>query len=133
MECSSDAERKRWADTGWLLVLFFPVGKEPYLRWCYNYYKDMQKLVGGDIECFPLDSLYGSQFESGALAVVNEEGKITQGIRPNRKVFHKDELFDVFYGDFFICGQDGEGNMTSITNEQEDYYRKTFPLSETGV
>jgi len=109
-------------------VLFFPVGREPYIREVENTLKPMQELVKGYIEVFALDRLYGSQFESGALAVMNEEGKFTPGIKPNRNVYFRDNLIDTFYGDFFICGDDDEGNFISVTPEQEDYYRKTFPL-----
>jgi hypothetical protein len=113
-------------------VLYVPVGGAPYPMEIHNALEIYQGLVRGSIECFPLDSLYGSQFESGALAVMNEEGKITQGIYPNRKVFYQGKVFDIFYGDFIVCGQDGP-EFASITPEIEDYYTKTFDLAMSGA
>ena len=42
-------------------VLFFPVGGKPYIREVKNELRALQALVGGYIEVFPLDSLYGAE------------------------------------------------------------------------
>ena len=106
-------------------VLYVPVGGAPEIRETENGLRTLQNLVGGDIELFPLDSLEPSP-NLNALAVLNEEGKITPGIKPNRKVYHQRKVFDTFYGSFFICGFNGEGEFISITPEQKDYYSKMF-------
>jgi len=103
-------------------VLAVPVKKEPKVITIANELAAFQKLVGGYIEVFRLDRLEPSP-NLGALAILNEEGKITPGIKPNRKV-----TGDVFYGDFLICGFNDEGDFTSVTPEQEEYYTRMFAL-----
>jgi len=108
-------------------VLYFPVGAAPKILKTSNELSAMQSLVNGYIEIFPLDSLE-PDLNLNALAVLNEEGKITPGIMPNRGIYYQGELFDMFYGNFFICGSDDDGNFTSITPDQEAYYRKIFAV-----
>ena len=109
-------------------VLYFPVGGDSYICEIENCLKSMQELVKGYIEVFVLDKIYGSHFSSGALAILNEEGKFTPNIKPNRNVYFGDKLVEKFYGDFFICGSNNKGVFISVTSEQEDYYKKIFTL-----
>ena len=67
----------------------------------------MPKEVEGPIACF--------RFMDGCLAIINDEGKYN-GMEPNRR--YKD---DIICGPFFICGNGGEGNFTSLTDEQIEY------------
>jgi len=108
-------------------VLYVPVGGAPEIRETDNGLRAMQNLVGGDIEVFPLDSLEPSP-NLDAFAVLNEEGKFTPGIMPNRNVYHLGKVFDTFYGGFFICGTNEEGELVSITSKQEAYYSRMFKL-----
>ena len=108
-------------------VLYVPVGGAPEIRETDNGLRAMQNLVGGDIEVFPLDSLEPST-NLDAFAVLNEEGKFTPGFMPNRNVYHQGRKYDTFYGGFFICGSDENGEFISITAEQEAYYNRMFSI-----
>ena len=43
------------------------------------------------------------------------------GLEGNRRIGS-----DVIVGDFFVCGSDEEGNLTSLTDEQLERYRALF-------
>ena len=108
-------------------VLYVPVGGAPEIREIENWLRPMQKLVGGKIEVFPLDSLEPNP-NLHAFAILNEEGKIMPRMKPNRDVYHQGRKYDTFHGDFFICGCNEDGEFISITPEQEAFYMELFAL-----
>ena len=107
-------------------VLLIPVGEEPRIVSVPNTLKALQEHVGGYIQVFPLDSLRPNQ-KLGAVAIVHEEGKITGGVHRNRNIYSDGKVFDTFYGQFIVCGVDGD-EFSSITLEQESYYCDLFRL-----
>ena len=50
----------------------------------------------------------------------NEEGKLI-GLMPNRRIEN-----DIICGVFYVTGQDSEGNLTSLTDEEIQYYTDRF-------
>lgn len=85
-------------------ILKIEVGKEPYVKEIPNELKALQTEVGGLIQPVELGL--------GAIAIVNEEGKLN-GSQPNRWLGD----YDIICGDFFICGDDGE-DFGSLSDEQ---------------
>ena len=72
----------------------------------------MRTAVGGTIDIVTLDE--------HSCIVVNDEGKLI-GLEGNRRIGN-----DVIVGDFFVCGSDEEGNLTSLTDEQMETYMALF-------
>ena len=85
-------------------ILKIEVGKEPYVKEIPNELKSLRSEVGGLIQ--PVD------IGLGAIAIVNEEGKL-DGSEPNRWLGD----YDIICGDFFICDDDDE-NFGSLSDEQ---------------
>ena len=117
---------RRFLKENVIRVLIVPVGIQPYPCLIRNELKAMRDIVRGNIEAFPLDSLEEGLNLFGGIAIINEDGKITPGIRPNRHVYHQGVLFGTFYGRFFICGSDEKGNFTSLDSRQEAHYKQLF-------
>lgn len=87
-------------------VLMMPADRPAYATNIENTLKNMQKTVGGHIECVKLSS--------GDVLVVNEEGKL-QGLPVNKNIKKGTFRGDVIVGDCFICGQAGE-ELTDIND-----------------
>lgn len=102
-------------------ILKIEPGKEPYVKEIANDFRACQREVEGLIDCVGL--------EDGCVAVVNDEGKIN-GMEPNRRYGD-----DIFCGPFFICGNDPEGEFTSLTDGQIRQYTELFKEIEqfTGM
>lgn len=84
--------------------------------------KDLQKIVGGNIEP-------GYFFNEPVCLIVNEEGKI-QGLPLNRGVYDENKnLIEVIAGTAFICDCSGE-NFGSLSDEQLKKYTKEFKYPE---
>ena len=82
---------------------------------------DAQDIVGGDIEILPEPA------DVEAVLICNEEGK-RQGLEPNwlatRLIRHAIRTTDFVTGNVIVAGlPDGEGNLTSLTPEQEQRVR----------
>jgi len=111
-------------------ILVVPVNEEPKIMTVQNDLRASQEIVGGYIQTFPLDSVIPNP-SLGAIAVLNEEGKITDGVKPNRTIYNNGKAFNIFYGKFFICSLNGE-HFGSITPEQETYYKTLFADNSFG-
>lgn len=58
---------------------------------------DMQRVVGGNIQEY-------QPFVDPVSLICNEEGKLLS-LKPNRALYKQDgSIYDVVYGNFFICG-----------------------------
>lgn len=90
-------------------VLLYPVGEDPRFVEIDGGLESMQALVGGLIEMVELDE--------GIDIVVNEEGKGI-GLSPNRMWIIRDQVEDVFYGAFFVCAVNEDGESIELTDEQ---------------
>ena len=77
-----------------------------------NKLEAMQEAVGGLIDIAALDEQ--------ACILLNDEGKLI-GLEGNRRIGS-----DVIVGDFFVCGSDEEGNLSSLTDGQLERYTALF-------
>ena len=77
-----------------------------------NSLEAMQEAVGGYIDIVGLDD--------NACILLNDEGKLI-GLEGNRRIGS-----DIIVGDFFVCGSDEEGNLTSLSEKELDTYTKFF-------
>ena len=59
-----------------------------------------------------------------ASILCNEEGKLI-GLEPNRRIG-----YDVICGTFYVVGEDREGNLTSLSAKDMDYYMNRFAVPE---
>ena len=54
----------------------------------------------------------------------NEEGKLI-GLEPNRRIRN-----DILCGVFYVTGQDEEGNLTSLTDDEIETFKSVFGVVE---
>ena len=54
----------------------------------------------------------------------NEEGKLI-GLEPNRRIRN-----DILCGVFYVTGQDKEGNLTSLTDDEIETFKSVFGVIE---
>lgn len=87
--------------------------------------KNLQKLVGGDIEVvYP--------FDDNVALIVNEEGKLN-GLPLNRAMRdEKGEIYDVIAGSFLVAGLT-EDSFGSLTNDQISKFEELFHQPEVFV
>ena len=77
-----------------------------------NSLEAMQEAVGRLIDIIDL--------EEDTCILLNDEGKLI-GLEGNRRFYD-----DIIVGNFYICGSDEEGNLTSLTDEQMEKYKEIF-------
>ena len=77
-----------------------------------NTLEAMQEAVGGCIDIIGLDY--------HTCILLNDEGKLI-GLEGNRRIGD-----DIVVGDFFVCGTDKEGNLTSLSNKDLELYSNIF-------
>ena len=87
------------------------VVKEPLkpaeIRLIDNDLSSMQQVVGGDIEVIPFP--YNQMFD----IYLNEEGKLNR-LKPNLRLEHNGEMYDVVVGTVFISKVNEEGEAVSL-------------------
>ena len=83
--------------------------EHPEVYMLKNTLEAMQEAVGGYIDIVGLDD--------NVCILLNDEGKLI-GLEGNRRIGS-----DIIVGDFFVCGSDEEGNLTSLSEEALDTYR----------
>lgn len=103
---------------GYIRVLVVEPLKEPHIAEIKNDYTAMQEIVGGCIEFVPLP-------DDDCHIYCNDEGKL-DGLPGNRKMDHG----DILCGTFLICADDGEGNDSSLNDEQIGRYMERFGAPE---
>lgn len=95
-------------------VLYCPTWADPEIVEIENELEVMQRLIGGYIECVTL------QDEPELVLVCDEEGLLKQRdvnlSVPDLRQFGA--LRSPIVGDCFICGVDGEGEFTSIPEDE---------------
>jgi hypothetical protein len=101
-------------------VLLVEPGKHPRLVEVEHTLRNLQKLVGGDIQAvYPWASdLIG--------LVCDDAGKLKPENKPNRLL----EVYDLLVGPFFLCGL-GQEDFISISDELALKYAKKFWMPET--
>ena len=93
-------------------ALLIKVGEEPKEVEVENHFRALQKVVGGNIEFYPVGK--------NANAVLNEEGKLI-GLPGNRLVGN-----EIICGDFLIVGDNGYGETVDLTKKQVEKYSEKF-------
>ena len=86
--------------------------EHPEVYMLKNTLEAMQEAVGGYIDIVGLDD--------NVCILLNDEGKLI-GLEGNRRIGS-----DIIVGDFFVCGSDEEGNLTSFSEEELDTYTNFF-------
>ena len=101
-----------------ITVVLAEPGKKAKVTEIENTLENLQKIVGGYIECiYP--------FEDNVGLICNEEGKLI-GLEPNRVLRDDDgNSVDIIFGTFIITGLT-EDDFGSLTDEQADYYAELF-------
>lgn len=98
-------------------VLMISPGQRPTLTTLKNELRALQEAVSigaddvGYIEIIGIDD---------ACLLLNEEGKLI-GLPPNRRFYQ-----DILCGVFYVVGEDGEGNLTSLSQEMIERYTEYF-------
>ena len=77
-----------------------------------NTLEALQEAVDGYIDIIGL--------EDDICILLNDEGKLI-GLEGNRSLGD-----DILVGNFYICGSDAEGNLTSLTDEEIEFYTEMF-------
>lgn len=90
-------------------VLVFREGCNPAAEEIDGSLKSMQKIVGGNIECYQPNEEF--------CVICDEEGRFKHQW-PNRDIMTEDyRLRQRIYGDFFVCGA-GEEDFVGLTDKQ---------------
>ncbi len=85
-------------------VLHVRVGARPAVVEISHELREMQRLVGGYVDCIGMSD--------GVDVWCNDEALLTNEPQPNRTV---PGMAEPIYGDFFLARHDGNGNMVSLT------------------
>ena len=105
-----------------ITVVLAEPGKKAKVTDIENTLENLQKIVGGYIECiYP--------FEDNVGLICNEEGKLI-GLEPNRVMRDDDgNAVDIIFGTFIITGLTDD-DFGSLTDEQAEYYLDLFEFPE---
>ncbi len=104
-------------------VLMVEPKKEPVVTTLQNELESLQAAVSigasyvGYIEIIGIDD--------NICILCNEEGKLIN-LEPNRRFYD-----DILCGVFYVVGEDDEGNLTSLSDKDIEYYTKYFAKQET--
>lgn len=79
--------------------------------------EDLQKIVGGYIEIPYLGEVFRS---NGIDAIINEEGKFIEGLKPEIAIVDKSRgaIVDIVYGNCIFASHDKAGETIGLTEEQ---------------
>ena len=82
-----------------------------------NTLEDLQQIVGGYIEIPFLSKVF---FENEIDVIINEEGKLIDGLKPEIAVVKDgtNQILDVVYGNVIFASHDEEGNTTALNDKQ---------------
>ena len=92
--------------------------KKPTVCYLENKLEALQEAVSIDAEYVGLIEII--DLDRRTCLLCNEDGKLI-GLMPNRRVGD-----DIICGVFYVTGQNEEGDLTSLTEEQIEYYGKMF-------
>ena len=99
-------------------VLMVEPGKNPIEIELSNDLDSLQKAVSRGTDYRGLIELI--YVEPGVLILANEEGKLN-GMEGNRKFG-----YDILCGVFYVCSEDDEGNLASLSEENMAKYKSRF-------
>lgn len=103
-------------------ALMVEPGKAPVVTTLKNDLRSLQEAVSIGADSVGLIEIIG--IDDDVCILCNEEGKLI-GLEPNRRFFN-----DVLVGVFYVVGEGGEGNLTSLPQKYIDYYTKYFSKIE---
>lgn len=102
-------------------VIMCPAERKPYVTWIEDSLENLQKAVGGYIECVT--------FVKDAVIICNEEGRM-MGLPENKSL-----PLSGFRGDCVVCGVDGE-SLASLGDEPKKmllhWCRKRWEKAQGG-
>ncbi|MBQ3134808.1 MAG: DUF3846 domain-containing protein [Oscillospiraceae bacterium] len=101
-----------------ITVLMVEPHKHPTITTIANDLDALQKAVSIGADYQGLIEIIG--IEDGVCLVCNEEGKLI-GLEGNRKIGK-----DIITGVFYVVGEDGHGNLTSLPKDKRESYQKRF-------
>lgn len=107
-------------------VVYIEAGAKPVTRNIKKSLREMQRLVGGNIE-----AIY--PFNDTVALICNEEGKLL-GLPLNRGLTHPEtgELYEIIAGNFFICGAPIDSDdFAGLDDNQLATYLELFKQPET--
>ena len=104
-------------------VLMVEPGKAPVVTTLKNDLQSLQEAVSIGADYVGLIEIIG--IDDGVCILCNEEGKLIN-LPPNRRFYN-----DVLVGVFYILSEDGDGNLTSLSQDKIDYYSDYFAKPET--
>ena len=112
-------------------VLMVKALEEPRETVLQNDLDSLQKAVSIEADYQGLIEIIG--IDDDVCILCNEEGKIN-GLPLNRPL-RDDEgnIYDIIAGVFYVTGEDDDGNLTSLSPEMMEKYRKEFSLSNGAV
>lgn len=92
--------------------------------------EDMQEIVGGLIE---IPYIMPALHEKGIIFIINEEGKFINDIPLGFLLADKDtnRVIDAIMGNVLFLRESGD-KMTDITDEDIEFIKNTFILSDVG-
>lgn len=101
-----------------ITVLMVEPNKRPTITTLVNDLDALQKAVSIGANYQGLIEIIG--IEDGVCVLCNEEGKLI-GLEGNRKIGT-----DIITGVFYVVGEDGCGNLTSLPKDKIERYQKRF-------
>lgn len=106
-------------------VLMVEPYQEPRITEIGNDLDSLQKAVSiGADEQGLIELVY---LEDNVSILCNEEGKLI-GLEPNRRLGN-----DILCGVFYVVADDEEGNLASLTEEQQERYAQMFRHPDEGI
>lgn len=108
-----------------MTVLYVAAGEKPVVKEIGCELEDLQKMVGGCIEYYPLDD---------AAIICNDEGK-NLGLPLNRAIYDDNQnLIEIIAGDFFICAAPPDcDTFESLPEDMIKKYKKRFKYPEKFI
>ncbi len=99
-------------------VLLVEAGERPRKEIIFNSIEDF-KIIVNECTAFPADAEI-VEIEENVALVRNEEG-VLLGLKGNRRIGD-----EIIAGTFFVAGIDDDGEITSLSDDKIEKYRKRF-------
>ena len=95
-----------------------------------NTLEELQKIVGGYIEIPYLSKEFN---DNGIDVIINEEGKFTEGLRPEIAIVDgkTKKILDVIVGNCIFASHDEEGNTVGLNDKQMKVVMQELQMDAT--
>ena len=89
--------------------------------------EDLQRIVDGYIEIPFLSEIF---YENGIDIIINEEGKLIEGMRPEIAIVKNGttQILDIIYGNCIFASHDEEGNTIELNEKQIQIVEKELRM-----